>query len=362
MKHNNMSTKTTNAYFALSLLPLFLIGCDWKKDKQIDTRSFVSPDGNILAIRVGPESEQFHNSGPDSKSCEVVLLELEGTSFKRHQPVKTQHGAWLRMAWNTVSTDELYFATICTRRRTYFGSPLSDGSFMKVESTIDGHLLTEIHSLGNYPNLSSAFSWSPDGTVIVGLATEFPHQILKGKLAFSFDGGKNVELTDITIFDRTPAWIDNNELYIQPDNKTIMKIARDGHDFKILEKTIESENHIVLCGSIKGAPVYRMLSKISQFRDKVFLGNQVVLQASDKINFIKAEKYIVVGFGGKVEIFDEDLSLCHERLLPENSRVLDFSPKTNVVFLLQDWKTVLCYDFKTQEEPSLLFSVDLMDE
>ena len=219
-KNNNSNSNRSNiitclilglfiTYLVLSILQLLVASY---KRKVIDPLSSVNPDGNMLLLRVGPENSQRGFTRPEPTECKAVLLELEGTSLKRHQLLQIEGGLWFKMAWNPVSTDELYFATICNGGWTASPSISPDGSFMKMKSTIEGHSLTEIHSLSNYPNLSSAFSWSPDGTVIVGLATEFPHQILKDKLAFSFDGGKNVELTDITIYDRIPAWIDNNEL------------------------------------------------------------------------------------------------------------------------------------------------------
>jgi hypothetical protein len=47
--------------------------------------------------------------------------------------------------------------------------------------------------------------------------------------------------------------------------------------------------------------------------------------------------------------------------LPPQTHLFDFHPQTNTVFLIENWKTLLFYDYTKEEKPHILFSVDMLN-
>lgn len=334
----------------LALFLLLLAGCDKKPNMHIDIFSYLRPDGKSMAIRVGPEVGRNHP--PNFNECNAVLLELEGISLKRYHIIETQESVDFSMAWHPVFSEQLYLSTLNKLNPKNSSSP--GGEFLRFSGNSETHSITTISRFDVPPNISGTFSWSPDGKVLAGLAVSWPHQLHKGKLAISNDGGKTVKLTEIPMwFGSRPVWLNDKEFYFQPNKKTIAKVMVEGLDARLIETIVESEDTVLLRGSFKGECVYCKGKGL-------FVGEKLILQSKYPLYFAKADKYIIAEADRKVVIFDENLSVCHERPLEENTRLLNFSPNTNIVFLLRNWETILCYDYTVDEKPHILFSTDMI--
>lgn len=339
----------------LALILLSLTSCNRKERIKIDTFSYPSPDGKTIAIRVGPERKGYPDSPPKLDECKLVLLELEGVSLKQYHSIETQKYVYVDMAWNPLDTSQLYFATMNKINPFKSEGERPEGELIRLTLKNEGYSLETMSQFNKYPNISSAFSWSPDGSILSGQAIDWPHIVPHGKLAVSYDNGQNIKLTDISTFHGTPVWISNDELYVRQDGETILRVLRDRQKFIIAEKFVESKEAIYLCGSIKGQLVYRT-------KDTVFVGEKAILNSKHTLRLVKADKYILAESDGKIVIFNDDLKLYYERVLNKQTHLLNFCSKTNIVFLVENWETILCYDFTAEETPHVLFSVDMFNE
>lgn len=366
-----------NDYLIL-ILVLFLVllaGCrdksDLKTEIGISSFSYPNPDGDMLAVLVG--SKVKGKDRPAVLDTNPVLLKFND-NFSLNTYRKIDDWVFRDMAWNPVHGNRLYYATFEKlyesdsgklyeqSSRSFFG--LGAGQLLMLDSNSDDIITI---SQKNYPNILSCFRWSPDGKILAGLARKPESQRLNsGELAVSFDGGKTSELTGINI-SSYPVWLNNKEIYVKTDNKTIARVLQDGQDFKISE-ILEKDCEILLNGSFQKKPVliaYPRKDVKGNSLDKLrrlFVGNKLIYETGNPyLNVITFADQIIVEADQKVLIYDKSLSLVHEKSLKRRTHLLNFQPNINTVFLVRDWKKVLCYDYTKNEKMYTLFSVDMLE-
>ena len=266
------------------------------------------------------------------------------------------------MSWHPIHADQVYLAS--NHYKGIFDSNSINGLLLKLTTNLKTgtYSITSVSKFDVYPNISDIFSWSPDGKVLVGLSVIRPHKTLshmfQGKLAVSYDGGRTVNLTGIKMDTgiSPPVWIDNREFYLQFTEYSIVKVRRTGQDFTVLETSVESDDDwIHLRGCFKGKPVYYKYNG-------VFVGKDPILKLSGRglSRLIAGQGYIIAEFNSKVMIFDGHLSLCHTNILDKNTHLLNFNPKTNIVYLLEKGRRILYYDITGNKKKKELFSVDML--
>ncbi len=148
-----------------------------------------------------------------------------------------------------------------------------------------------------------------------------------------------------------------------------MKVLRNGQDFKITETLKIEDCQISLIGVFQQKPVYIAYPRkdedgncLDKLR-RLFVGDRLIHETDNpKTTFLTFTDTIAIEGDGRITIYDKNLSVCHERYWGQNTDLLDFCPKTYVVFLVRDWKTILCYDYTKKEEPHVLFSVDMLNK
>lgn len=359
--------RTKKIYLFLGLLLFSLTCCDAKKGIEteigIGGNSYLNPEGDVLAILVGPRVKR--GAWPAlAGQLQIVLLELNGeSSLDNYRHIKAQDKVFRDMAWNPTDANKLYFTT--------FNDVLDprEGELLVLDVSSENSVVTTIKQLDVYPAISTCFNWSPDGRVLAGLARKPPYRLVNsGELAVSYDGGRTCELTGIDMYGNA-VWLNNKELYLMMDHDhTIVKVLYDGQGFKIKETLLAENYQISLVGCFNKKPVYVAFPRRDEkgrYLDKarrLFVGDQLVYEADVYLRVVVSTGKIAVEADKKVMIFDENLSVCHERRLAPKTRLLNFQPNTNIVFLVENWKTILCYDYTKEESPHVLFSVDMLNE
>lgn len=358
----------------LFLVGLFLVslsGCDRiGKEPGLSWFSYLNPDGDVLAVQVGLKYEG--SSKPAVTDLRPVLLKLDEDSHLKscHELKDDVLG---NMAWRPGYDDLLYYSTFeeiygedgrligSFGRRYKYGN----GKLKLVEADRDKYPTTTIVQDDSQKILSS-LSWSPDGKILAGLVSDSEGDRLGGgELGFSYDGGETCEPSGIKTGWRV-RWKNNNELFIRTGQRSFAIILRQGNKFKITE-TIKKDFNFGLEGFFKGKPVIVAYSREdSEGNDldkkrRLFVGDQLIYETDNYgTHAIVCEDKIVFKADDKVMIFDESLSVCHQMPL-EGKYLLDFHPKTNIVFLVKDWDTILCYDYTKNEKPRILFTVDMLN-
>lgn len=384
---NNILSK--NVVFCLIMVvffPFSVIADDKLEfETGISCISDLNPDGDILAVLVGLKLKE--RDMPAVLDSKPVLLKMnKKSSLNTYQQLDDFYDY---MAWRPAHGNQLYYLTF---ERIYdpnatnyleFEYEFSSKRFYKkgtcnllmVDADSDDALQTTVStSLKDdpkyYPDVMSYFDWNPNGTILAGLTINsklYPSDV--GEFAVSFDGGKTSKSTGIKMH-RHPFWKNNHELYLMTDHDhTIVKVLRNGQDFKITETLKIEDCQISLIGVFQQKPVYIAYPRkdedgncLDKLR-RLFVGDRLIHETDNpKTTFLTFTDTIAIEGDGRITIYDKNLSVCHERYWGQNTDLLDFCPKTYVVFLVRDWKTILCYDYTKKEEPHVLFSVDMLNK
>lgn len=374
-----MGKRYKNIVFcSLFCLCLVLIGgCDDGSGSELGlyAYSYMNPSGDILAILVGIKSDE--QGRPAVSELKPVLLHLdEHSSLERYQQLddflyrgdldwRPSYGNQLYYAtYEIVYDDEGSFMGFGGGKRFSFG----EGMLVMFDADSENYLKTIISS-NKYPANLQFFRWSPNGQMLAGRV--YPTGRLdRGELAISQDGGETHELTGIE-YSGFPIWINDDELYLNSasDKNTILMVSQVGQNFTI-KRNLSKDFSIFLRGVFHEKPVYTATSFSDDPTEmqgklyKVFVGDELIHETVERLLYrdvIVCSDRIAVGTDRRVLIFDENLTVCHERLLPEKTRLLDFQSSTNTIFLVMDWKSILVYDYTKKEQPRVLFSVDMLN-
>ncbi|MBN1125489.1 MAG: hypothetical protein JXA82_10810 [Sedimentisphaerales bacterium] len=361
-------------YLMLVLVLLLLSGCNDEADTEtgISAFSYLNPDGDILAILVGSKVKGWDR--PAVSETKPVLLFL-GDDSSRKSCQQLEEWVIRDMAWRPAHGNQLYYAAFTKiyddsggyyERSTRRWFRRDEGRLVMFNATSNDNVSTVISKDG-YPNILSCFRWSPDGTILAGLAIMPTNQLLNsGVLAVSFDGGKTCEGTGIEM-SGFPMWSSNNELYVTIGQNTIAKVSWDGQRFKIVD-SLKKDFDIGLKGSFRGKPVYSTSHRKDaqekvQDRTSLFIGDHLLYETKDPyLNVLVLTDWIAIESDKKIMLLDENFSLQHEKYLGSKTHLLNFFPDTNSFFLIEDWKTILCYDYTRDERPDILFAVDMLTE
>lgn len=373
-----MENKLLNNVVLCLILVSFLLlpaGCDDKSDMEpgISAFSCFNSDGDILAVLVGLKVKGWDRCAL-SETTPFLLKLNEKSLLKSYQ----QLDVWVfrDMAFRPAHDNQLYYVTF----EKIFGSggfyehssgrqfKWGAGKLVMYDADSDDNITTTI-SQNCYPNILSCFRWSPDGKTLAGLAIRPNSHILnRGEFTVSFDGGMTYESTGIEMLGY-PAWLNDNELYLRTDDNTIVKVSRDGQKFKITEK-LTKDFSIGLRGTFQEKLVYNASprkddkGKSPDKLTRVFVGDKLIYETDDPYTnaFVFKDRIVVEVKNKRLLIFDENLSMFHERRLGRKTDFLNIQPNTNIVFLVRDWKTILCYDYTKKEKPRILFSVDMLND
>ena len=368
--------RVKNLCLILGFFLLLLTGCNDKSDVEagISSFSYFNSDGDILAVLVG-----FKLKGQDRPAVletRPVLLEFNAKSLlKSYQPLED----WVvrDMAWRPAHDNQLYYMTfekVFNTDDNPFGSFYDNstekwfkrgtGNLIMFEANSDDNSSTTISQNARL-NAIRCFNWSPNGKILAGSITQ-SNQVY-GELVVSFDGGKTFESTEIKMAGY-PAWTNDKELYLGTSNNTILKVLWDGQNF-IVKEELTKDFRIGLRGSFQEKPVYvawPCKDDKGEYLDetrRLFVGDTLIYETKEQYPkvFVFTDN-IVVEADKKVMIFDENLSVCHEKHLARKTHLLNFQPNTNTVFLTKGWKTILSYDYTKKRNPRVLFSVDMLNE
>ena len=367
-----------NRVLCLVLGPFLLVmaACDHKLPMEpgLHIFSLLNPDGDILAVQVGLKLK--NQDRPAYTEMRPVLLKLdEDSHLKSHHQLKDF--VINDLAWRPGHGDQLYYATF---EEVYSKDGHLIGSFGRRFKYANGKLVVVYASLNENPattitqegdlKILSGIRWSPDGKILAGLVSDSAGERLgSGELGFSFDGGVTCESSGIKmnwLFGWQ--WLNNNELFIRTDQDSFAIISSDGQKFQITE-TIKKDFNFSLSGFFQEKPVYTAYSRKDSKgnyldeRVRLFVGDQLIYETDNPYyHTIVFEDGIIFRADDKVMVFDEHLSICHEMPLEEKTHLLNFHAKTNIVFLMKGFRTILCYDYTKEERPRVLFSVDMLDE
>lgn len=369
--------KTKKFYYIIPcLLLLLLSGCndESKMEVAISQNSYLNSEGDILSFLVGLRIKG--QDRPASLETRPFLLKVNEKMMLKSVRQISNDWVFRDMGWRPATGNLFYYMTF---ERVYGSGPFyepssnrffkrGDGKLMMLDADSDYDAPTEI-SQGGFPNVT-LFHWSPDGSILAGLSTKpDSEQVNSGELAISYDGGKTFALTGINMHGG-PLWLNSNELYLMPDHgHTIIKVFCDGSNVRITETFSREDCQIIFNGLLDEKIVYTAYprkddeSKPLDKSRRLFVGNELVHETNDTFFRVFTFPYnIVIESDNRILIYDENLSVCHERRLGRNTHLLNFQPDTKTVFLVRDWKTILCYNYTKKASPHILFSVDMLDD
>jgi hypothetical protein len=360
-------------YLMLRLSLLLSTGCNDNLETAISQYSCLNSKGDILAILIGSKIKGW--DCPAALETHPVLLKLdENSSLNSYK----HYGDWVfhDMAWRPGHNNHFYYTTFeKVYGSGFFYEPNSEkwfkrgiGRLMMLDASINNSLATQI-SQDSYPNIITHFQWNPNGSLLAGMAFEPSSQLINsGELAVSYDGGRTCELTGIDMHSDL-VWLNNKELYLMTDqNHTIAKVLCDGRNVMITERFIQESYRITFNGIFDKKLVYTAYPRENekgQYIDKsrrLFVGDKLIYETNNPLFRVFAfPDTIILEADESVFIFDENLSVCHKRLLGRNIHILNYHPETNVLFLIRNWNTILHYNYTHNEELKNLFSVNTLN-
>jgi len=363
-------------YLMLGLSLLLSTGCNDKRDLEtaISQYSCLNSKGDILAILIGLKIKGW--DCPAALETHLVLLKLdENSSLNSYK----HYGDWVfrDMAWRPGHNNHFYYTTFeKVYGSGFFYEPKSEkwfkrgiGRLMMLDASINNSLATQISQDG-HPHIITNFQWNPNGSLLAGMAFKPLSQLINsGELAVSYDEGRTCELTGIDMHSGL-VWLNNKELYLMTDqNHTIAKVLCDGRNVMITERFIQESCQIAFNGIFDKKLVYTAYPRKNekgQYIDKsrrLFVGDKLIYETDNPLFRVFAfPDTIIMEADESVFIFDENLSVCHKRLLDRNIHILNYHPETNVLFLIRNWNTILHYNYTHNEEPKNLFSVNMLKE
>lgn len=374
---NDFNKRIITIILVFVLVNLFS-GCKKKAELVPAISQFgatVNPKGDVLAFLVGVGDQE--RSGVLDAQPVLVYLDEAGNreSVQRHDD-------WVlyNLCWRPGSESVLIYFTF---ERIY--CPLSEGHFYEAKTNRWSRLgparLVQVNTdqsrstsravtLPDHFEHVTLLAWSPDGKIITAalrLRDDSPKESeFQNKLIISYDEGKTFHESDFPAFGRA-YWLNNHEFYIMSDfEDTIAKVDCKRQKLTMTEVLAQPDFSIVLAGVFLGEPVYMAYPQkigdeyIHKSR-RFFVGNRLLYETDNHICGVRARRdYLVLWADGKIMIFDENLSVTHERPLEKGTQPFTFHLETGRIFLVKNWQTILCYDLENPEDVREIFSMDML--
>lgn len=317
--------------FLIILGVVHLPGCK-QTSNQIGGQVAISPDGERLAMR----------RGPDWRQSIVYILLIESSQLIPVHGVNITQG----MTWRPGAFPPELLILTSSRTEPHqrvVGVRVSVGTASIVFSQVVPDDL-----------VFSRPVWNPSGEILAVTVAKVHKRTVTGiYLGISYDNGKNISVTDININSShdPPVWTDNETLYVQHDSYIMAVDVSDKEKPRVV-KTIVSTEDVYLSCSLNGKVVYIL-------GNEIYCGAQLLYCADEKIKRIVSDaSHVAFKAGSYVYTLDVKGNVINKkRIDPEATQLIAISSGRKFVYLMRDRRSIERYNFINGDEMSTVYEV-----
>jgi hypothetical protein len=316
-------------------LYLYALLAPEKSPNRIFGPFIISPSGEDLAFRVGTLGPKEKFPSVEPKTC-VLKLGKDGTQLI---PVSR---SLVPMAWRPGATPT-----------ELFGAVFSDGPSApdRVSAVAVSDSVPTVFSQSLSDGLSVlAMAWNPSGRILAAKVSKVTEDSMVMYLGISYDNGKNINVTNISIWGRELVWTDNETLYVA-DGADILEVDVSDRNTPST-RTIVSAECPRLKGSLDGKVVYVL-------GNEIYCGEQLLYRSNQSINQIIADgSYVAFKAGSHIWVFDERGNVRNKKSIdPTTTKLIGISSVHKFVYLLKDLRCIQRYSFVDDDKITTVYAV-----